>query len=373
MIGGGVNGLSTAYHLSNQNNLKVGLIEQFSMGHSYGSSHGFSRIFRTTYANPVYIKLAKRANVDEWPAFEKDLNCKLLYPCSRCLFGFGKDFEKYIEAAKTCEEIEILDVAKARKRFPQLSFLDSSQVLLDYSSKIIAAKDLMDRLAQVVISKNVAIYDKTQATAIHSEDREIRVQTNVGLIGCQRLVITAGPWVQDLLPDLKSHVCSVRQTVGYYTLQGERERYRMGHFPIWVYFGEGENNLFYGLPEFGCSGIKVTQEVFKNTNDDPNALDSLPDERAVQILEEFVKKCFVDQLIKTEKIESCFYTTTPTQDFILDLFPKDPRIIIGSACSGHSFKFAPLTGKILSELALNATTTISEFEEDKQLFAFKGI
>jgi sarcosine oxidase len=58
VIGAGVNGLATAYHLSKQAGLKIGLIEQFRLGHARGSSHGHSRIFRPTYTNPVYAKLA---------------------------------------------------------------------------------------------------------------------------------------------------------------------------------------------------------------------------------------------------------------------------------------------------------------------------
>jgi sarcosine oxidase len=47
--------------------------------------------------------------------------------------------------------------------------------------------------------------------------------------------------------------------------------------------------------------------------------------------------------------ETCLYTTTPDERFILE---RRGRIVIGSACSGHGFKFAPAVGRRLADLAL---------------------
>jgi len=46
--------------------------------------------------------------------------------------------------------------------------------------------------------------------------------------------------------------------------------------------------------------------------------------------------------------ESCLYTNTPDEDFVLD---RVGPIVIGSPCSGHGFKFAPLIGAMLADLA----------------------
>jgi sarcosine oxidase len=46
--------------------------------------------------------------------------------------------------------------------------------------------------------------------------------------------------------------------------------------------------------------------------------------------------------------ETCLYTNTPDEDFVLD---RIGPVVIGSPCSGHGFKFAPLVGRILADLA----------------------
>jgi sarcosine oxidase len=46
--------------------------------------------------------------------------------------------------------------------------------------------------------------------------------------------------------------------------------------------------------------------------------------------------------------ETCLYTVTADENFILD---RRGPIVIGSPCSGHGFKFAPLIGERLAALA----------------------
>jgi len=86
-------------------------------------------------------------------------------------------------------------------------------------------------------------------------------------------------------------------------------------------------------------------------------------------LENFVREQFTQPIDKLVKSETCFYANTPNENFIIDLLPTDKRIAVGSVCSGHGFKFAPLTGRLLSELVLNGKTTVPEFEESREAFA----
>ncbi|HWX08987.1 MAG TPA: hypothetical protein VNY33_03325, partial [Gaiellaceae bacterium] len=47
--------------------------------------------------------------------------------------------------------------------------------------------------------------------------------------------------------------------------------------------------------------------------------------------------------------ESCLYTSTADGSFVLE---RRGRVVVGSACSGHGFKFAPIVGRRLADLAL---------------------
>ena len=51
-------------------------------------------------------------------------------------------------------------------------------------------------------------------------------------------------------------------------------------------------------------------------------------------------------------------------DFIIDRMPSAPSLIVASPCSGHGFKFAPVIGEILADLATAGATRhdISRFQ-----------
>ena len=47
--------------------------------------------------------------------------------------------------------------------------------------------------------------------------------------------------------------------------------------------------------------------------------------------------------------ETCFYTNTSDESFVLE---RHGPVVVGSPCSGHGFKFAPLIGERLAHLVL---------------------
>ena len=54
--------------------------------------------------------------------------------------------------------------------------------------------------------------------------------------------------------------------------------------------------------------------------------------------------------------KTCLYTMTPDRNFLIDRLPGAPNIVVASPCSGHGFKFAPVVGEILADLATEGGT-----------------
>jgi sarcosine oxidase len=54
----------------------------------------------------------------------------------------------------------------------------------------------------------------------------------------------------------------------------------------------------------------------------------------------------------------CLYTNTPDLGFVIDRHPTVPGVAFASACSGHGFKFAPVIGEALADLATRGTTAL---------------
>ena len=74
-----------------------------------------------------------------------------------------------------------------------------------------------------------------------------------------------------------------------------------------------------------------------------------PDPELVERIAAWVAERFPTVDPEPVAAETCLYTTTPDERFILE---RRGRVVIGSACSGHGFKFAPAVGVRLADLAL---------------------
>lgn len=370
VIGGGINGLATLAQLLRRGRRPVGLLEQFTLGHDQGSSHGPTRITRSTYASADYVRLMQRAQADEWPALERDLGRTLIHRAPGCFFGPpGQLFEQYAAAvAAAGAQVERIDSAAARRLFPQFRFAGADAVLLDHTAGIIAAADTLAGLAAWCRGHGAHVRESCPVQHIDVTADPIIVQTAQGPLATARLVVTAGAWVRELVPALRARLQVIRQTVGYFQLTGAEADVCLGRFPVWVHLDDRPERFFYGLPEFGRPGIKLARHFTHGRDDDPNEAEHRVDPAEIRCLEEFIAEQFTLPLRTLAGAEHCLYTNTATEDFVLDRHPDNPNVVIGSACSGHGFKFGPLTGRILADLVTDGRCDIPEFVAARQRF-----
>ena len=376
VIGGGINGLSALYHLKRLGVKRVGLIERFSLGHEWGSSHGAARITRSVYSAPEYARLMKWVHQEEWPRLEKDVGRQLIYnyPHPGLFIGPPSErFARYIHAVKQeGADIDMIDPVDARKLYPQFTFKGVEKVLLDKTAGIISAKEVLESLASFAQKNGVIIYENTSVNEIDSTTEPLTLQTSRGPLKTERLIVAAGAWARGLFPFLNPKLTVARQTVGYFRPEGGHlDDYRPDRFPLWVYMEEEENQMFYGMPEFGCSGIKVARHLRAGVDDNPDDRPDLVESDKIQDMTHFMATFFTFSKWKLVNAEHCLYTNAPNEDFIIDFHPDNPHIVIGAGFSGHGFKFGPLTGKLLAELAWEGKVSIPDADIVKRLFALR--
>ena len=85
VVGAGITGVATARSLA-QSGRGVVLVEQFALGHDRGSSHGASRIFRLSYPDPHYVRLAQGA-LQSWRELEAEVGEELIVRTGGLDFG----------------------------------------------------------------------------------------------------------------------------------------------------------------------------------------------------------------------------------------------------------------------------------------------
>ena len=375
VVGGGVNGLATAWHLARIGVERVALVERFRLHHGYGSSHGSGRITRSTYSDARYVRLVRVAHEQDWPRLEADSGRTLIHPADGIFFGPADgDLEQWAAAVATAGAtgVERIAPGEARLRFPQFAFPDAYAVLHDHTAGVVAAADTLLALDRCCRIAGVHVLEETRVLGLDPGVDPIVVDTDRGRLLAERVVVTAGAWVSQLVPSLAALTSVQRQHVGYFGLDADPAALRPGRFPVWVYLGSPASGLYYGLPEFGRAGIKAALHGVGTSNDDPDEHPE-PSPEAIARVRSFLREQLAVPLGETLHSETCLYTSTADEHFLIGPLPGHPRVIVGSACSGHGFKFGPLTGRLLAELAVHGHTSVPEFEDARDTFALGSV
>jgi sarcosine oxidase len=182
--------------------------------------------------------------------------------------------------------------------------------------------------------------------------RRSPVVTDRGTLRAERVVLAAGAWLGELVPALAPRLTVLRQRVGYYRLGQDGAAGRA--MPVWARIGLAPDDFAYGLPELVAGeGVKVARHRTSGTADNPDVDPDGADAAALADLDACAHQVLGPRLGARLRVETCLYTMTKDQHFVVDALPGDPRVVIVSACSGHGFKFGPLVGDLVAGLLLD--------------------
>src|SRR5262249_18597719 len=125
--------------------------------------------------------------------------------------------------------------------------------------------------------------------------------------------------------------------------------------PVFV-FEDAEGTVHYGFPLHGGTGVKLGRMYYPGQDVDPAAgnPEASPDE--AEPLRAFLPRSVPDPPRPLLAPQTCVFTNTPDMHFVIDLHPSAANVVFASACSGHGFKFAPVVGEILADLADDGVT-----------------
>ena len=181
----------------------------------------------------------------------------------------------------------------------------------------------------------------------------VSVRTDRGTYEAGRLVLCPGAWADDLDAASRSRGFSLRRARSW---RGSRRTGRPAFdptsFPVFVIESDGRDH--YGFPEVGRPGFKVGRMNHPGGIVDPDALERAG-RRATSSRSCGRSWRSGSRPEPAEVLEAvaCMFTNTPDRHFLIDIHPAEPDVVIGSACSGHGFKFAPVVGEILADLAID--------------------
>ena len=334
VIGAGLLGLAAARALASRGR-EVTVLEQAEIGHPAGGSHGSCRIFRLGYGDPGYVWLARRAR-ELWRELEAARGQRLLHPAPHLTFGDGLDA---VHAAMTAAgaPCELLPAATAAARFPMLA--TAGPALLEPDSCVIEADNALRALAATV----PVIRTGVRVTAIADDGRQVTVSTDAGPFTARVVIVCAGPWTSGLLrpAGLTVPASATLERVGYLELGSPEPS---AEVPIFICHGARSP---YGLPVPRSSLYKIGVHG-GGPPTDPDRRDDGADEEQAGQLARVVRRYLPGLDPQPVRTETCIYDNSPDEDFVVD---RAGHIVVGSGTSGHGFKFGPLLGEWLADLA----------------------
>lgn len=338
VIGGGVMGTAAARALARRGR-EVVILEQFELGHTRGSSHGTSRIFRFSYHDPLYVGLAMEA-LPLWRELEEESGRDLITTTGG--LDLGEALNTHARALGTLgAAYEIIDGAEAGRRFPFLSIPAAEAVLFQPDAGIVAAESSVRAFAESAGARGVEIRERVRASRLSVDGDAAVIETDEGAYRARVAVVTAGAWARPLLAGAGMDIPTTptRETVAYFRLPDGALP------PSMIEWAEPPVYALYSPP-----GSWKVAEHHAGPVTSPED-EGIVNQQAVARLSAWVAGKYPEADPHPHHAETCLYTNTPDEDFILE---RRGPMVIGSACSGHGFKFAPAIGERLADLATSA-------------------
>jgi monomeric sarcosine oxidase len=349
VVGGGVMGLGAGAALA-EAGANVTVLERYHVAHDWASSHGLSRAIRHEYGPLAQYTAMVARSLVLWDELARETVRRLYIETGVLTLGQSDDGHTLpgLEVMRAQGlPAERLSSDECERRFPQFQAANFGAITWNPRGGMLRATECCLALADRIRSHGGIIREGVQVTCVEPQGDGGRVWLASGeTLTADRVVVAAGPWIADVLPDLPIPVRISRQQVCYFSGLDE-ETFGVGRFPIFL---SGMNH--YGFPMHGPGWLKVGLHDFGATVDPNQGYE--PDMDEVEAVRAFLRMVIPGAAqAELAGVDRCMYDVTADEDFILDYHPGGRGVVIASGFSGHGFKFGVLVGRLLSSLALD--------------------
>lgn len=347
---------------------EVVVLEQHELGHDRGGSHGGSRLFRLDYTSAETLERAARSE-QLWRQIEAESALSLLSRVGAVEHGVGRD--RRDGAIRLCAEAgvraEVLSAEEAARRWPQMTFDDA--VVLQPDAGCMHADRAVAALQIVAARAGADLRARTPVRAIEVVEEgdgigagNVVVRTAEGTIRARHVVAAVGSWAPGLLGELVAlpTITVTREQPRHFRVRDSAPDGRgWSEWPVFAHWrsepGATGAIVGYGAFEDGL-GVKVGLHRSGPVVD--------PDRRAVAdaavaaTLTDYVRRWFPGLDADTSTPVSCLYDNSPDESFVID---RVGPLTIATGFSGEGFKFAPVVGELLRDLASGSVAAPEDF------------
>jgi sarcosine oxidase len=364
VIGGGATGSAAAWALARRGR-QVTLLEQFGPGHRIGASHGATRNLSLAYSEPDYIAMLAES-LQLWSELEQESGERLLARTGVVNHGPDPALEAMHAALNQAGlKAEFLPTAEAGERWRGIRF--DTQVLHMPDGGQLNPELALPAFQRLAAGNGAEVRHHVKVVELQILDDGVRLTLDDGgrteVLTARQAVVTAGGWTSKVLggvAGLPRLTVTQEQPAHFGIADAAADWPGFNHFP-----GTGTGYADWYSPVYGMQtpgeGIKAGWHgVGPVVDPDRRSFQPEPQQRAA--LQRYARRWLPGADADSMADISCTYTTAADHNFILDRLGP---VVVGAGFAGHGFKFTPVVGRILADLATGAAPAPALFSASR--------
>ena len=179
-------------------------------------------------------------------------------------------------------------------------------------------------------------------------------------VSAARLVLAQGAWSGAVLRDLGVDLRVHRNALVWLDAPAAHRRERGApcfgfDLPATADFAGG---FFYGFPALDAFGVKAALHLPGDPVADPDHVERATTARDTDPVVAFASRCLPGVGPRVTRVATCLYEMTPDEHFVVQVHPRWPQVALAGGFSGHGFKFAPVIGEVLADLAIEGRSLL---------------
>jgi sarcosine oxidase len=371
VVGLGAYGAATLCHLARRGSKVLG-IDRYNPPHTFGSTHGETRITRFACGEgAAYTQFVHRSHA-LWREYEAQGGTPLFVqngllvisgPGQRAQAHGKDDFldETIGIARQNGIAHETLDSNALRASFPALNIGPDERAYFEPGAGYVSPEAAVEGQLRIARQGGATVHTDETVERFDPRAGAVEVVTDRATYAADKLVIAAGPWVPQLVPSLAPRLTVRRQVLAWFRIDDAKlgaEHYRPERFPVFVWQVPREKTM-YAFPWTGdgAPSVKVGTEQYHSATAADMVDRTVGADEIAALYRDYVAAFLPGLSGDCLRSASCLYTCTEDSHFIIDRLPDDPRVTVVSACSGHGFKHSPAIGEAVAELTTRGQTS----------------
>ncbi|MDJ0348348.1 N-methyl-L-tryptophan oxidase [Cryobacterium sp. PH29-G1] len=355
VIGLGTMGSMALWQAAEADGQSVLGIEQFGPVHANGAYAGESRLFRVAAKEGQLYTPALLEARRMWKALGQASGRELLLETGA--LSVGPDDHPDLAATLTAmQDFDLphdrLDAEELRSRFPQFAVEDNDIGVLDQLGGALRPEAAVLAATERAVKLGAQVSYNTEVTGIDVVDGGVRIHTSRGEVHAKRVIITAGPWTTRVLPELRDLV-----TVSTYALTWLMPRHIEMFTPDKLpgFMRDLGDLHAFGVPTLDGYSIKICPHlVFDEVADYAQRASTLSREQLRWVGAQ-AARLMPDLVPEPVRWSLHADSQTASKMPIIDTV-ADGLITVATGMSGNGFKFAPVYGRAVAELAMHGAS-----------------